>query len=140
MLGKFQLDLGNIRTEVRSLQEFIAGSVNCLLAASNDAKFLLTSCLLSSTQISACDNILAGMEEMLGKFQLDLGNISTEIRSLQEQSQSMSVRLRNRKATEQRLGGFIENVAIPASLIDGIMQSEARLLGKLWCFFLLPVQ
>ena len=33
-------------------------------------------------QISNCDSILATMEEMLGKFQGDLGNISSEIRAL----------------------------------------------------------
>ena len=72
-------------------------------------------------QISSCDAILASMEEMLGKFQSDLGNISSEIRALQEQSQSMSVRLRNRKAAEARLGTFLDNLALPPSLIDGIL-------------------
>jgi hypothetical protein len=33
-------------------------------------------------QISSCDAILATMEDMLGKFQSDLGNISSEIRAL----------------------------------------------------------
>ena len=32
-------------------------------------------------QISSCDAILATMEDMLGKFQGDLGNISSEIRA-----------------------------------------------------------
>ena len=77
--------------------------------------------LLMLAQISSCDAILGTMEEMLGKFQADLGNISSEIRALQEQSQSMSVRLRNRKAAEARLGAFLDNVAIPPSLIDGVL-------------------
>lgn len=80
--------------------------------------------VLVAVQISDCDNILASMEEMLGKFQSDLGNISTEIRSLQEQSQSMSLKLKNRKGAEQQLGTFIENIAIPGNLIDGIMQTD----------------
>jgi len=75
-------------------------------------------------QISSCDNILATMEDMLGKFQADLGNISTEIRALQEQSQTMSIKLKNRKGTEQKLSNFIESVAIPPALIDGILQTE----------------
>jgi hypothetical protein len=37
------------------------------------------------------------MESMLSGFQADLGNISEEIKYLQEQSSSMSVKLRNRK-------------------------------------------
>lgn len=61
------------------------------------------------------------MEQMLGKFQSDLGNISSEIRALQEQSQSMSVRLRNRKAAEAKLGTFLDNLALPPALIDGIL-------------------
>ena len=74
-----------------------------------------------AVQISSCDSILATMEQMLGKFQADLGNISSEIRALQEQSQSMSVRLRNRKAAEAKLGSFLDNLALPPSLIDGIL-------------------
>ena len=65
------------------------------------------------------------MEEMLGKFQNDLGNISGEIRALQDQSQSMSVRLRNRKAAELGLGSFLDSLALPAPLIDGILQPQS---------------
>lgn len=60
---------------------------------------------------------------MLGRFQGNLGNISSEIRTLQEQSQGMSVKLRNRKAFEERLGGFLDNVAISSSLIEGIVNN-----------------
>ena len=75
-------------------------------------------------QIETCDGILASMEEMLGRFQGDLGNISTEIRSLQEQSQNMSVKLKNRKAAEQKLGTFLDSLAITGPLIEGIVQRE----------------
>lgn len=80
-------------------------------------------------QISSCDNILATMEDMLGKFQADLGNISTEIRALQEQSQTMSIKLKNRKGTEQKLSQFIESVAIPPALIEGTLQVPCLLCG-----------
>jgi Vps52 / Sac2 family len=63
---------------------------------------LTVSVYFGGYQITSCDQILATMEEMLGKFQNDLGNISSEIRSLQEQSQSMSVKLKNRKSTEEK--------------------------------------
>ena len=79
---------------------------------------------ITGLQIKSCDEILASMEDMLGRFQGDLGNISTEIRSLQEQSQSMSVKLRNRKVAEQKLGAFLDNLAIPSGLIEGIVQSD----------------
>lgn len=51
-------------------------------------------------QIRDCDDILVQMEGMLGRFQSDLGNISSEIRALQEQSSSMSVRLKNRRTVQ----------------------------------------
>ena len=39
--------------------------------------------LLPSTQIEACDGLLAGMEALLGGFQADLGQVSEQIRTLQ---------------------------------------------------------
>lgn len=41
------------------------------------------------------------MEELLSVFQSDLGNISGEIQSLQEQSTFMSVKLKNRKVIKR---------------------------------------
>eukprot|EP00884_Botryococcus_braunii_P014708 jgi/Botrbrau1/23238/Bobra.0041s0074.1 len=52
------------QAELESIQDYISESDN--LVALHD-------------QISACDAILGSMEEMLGKFQSDLGSISTEI-------------------------------------------------------------
>ena len=51
-------------------------------------------------QIKEFYEILVQMEGMLGRYQSDLGNISQEIRSLQEQSSSMSVRLKNRRTVQ----------------------------------------
>ena len=53
-----------------------------------------------NTRMQACDGILETMEDMLGQFQSDLGNISGEIQTLQEQSLSMNVKLKNRKAVQ----------------------------------------
>ena len=33
-------------------------------------------------------------------------------------------RLKNRKAAEQKLGAFLDNLAVPAGLIEGIVQRE----------------
>jgi hypothetical protein len=41
--------------------------------------------MLGFADLQHCDNILGTMESMLGQFQADLGNISGEIQSLQEQ-------------------------------------------------------
>ena len=46
-------------------------------------------------QMKECDGVLARMEEMLYGFQADLGEISSEIRHLQEDSLSMSMYLYN---------------------------------------------
>ena len=43
-------------------------------------------------QISSCDGILARMEGLLTAFQTDLGSISSEILSLQQQSVEMNLR------------------------------------------------
>ena len=58
----------------------------------------------------------------MGRFQGDLGNISGEIRALQEQSQSMSLKLRNRTAAETKLAAFVQALAVPPALIDAIIQ------------------
>jgi len=48
-------------------------------------------------EIKTCDGILESMENMLGGFKRDLSDISGEIKSLQDQSISLSLRLANRK-------------------------------------------
>ncbi|GFH22066.1 uncharacterized protein HaLaN_19473, partial [Haematococcus lacustris] len=63
-------------------------------------------------QIKDCDSILAGMEQLLGKFQSDLGKVSEEIRQLQVQSSTMSTKLKNRRVTETQLGAFIEHLTV----------------------------
>ena len=84
-------------------------------------------------QIKECDGILVAMEGMLGRFQSDLGNVSGEIRSLQEQSSSMGVRLRNRRSVQERLEAFIDHVSIPPQLIFGVVQVGALDLAPgLW--------
>ena len=89
-------------------------------------------------QMSACDEGLAAMEDMLGRFQGDLGAIGSEIRALQEQSAAMSVRLKNRQAAEGRLAGFLDSLALPPPLIHTILQVphllrlHASLLAQPW--------
>ncbi|KAI4465461.1 suppressor of actin mutations 2/vacuolar protein sorting 52 [Holotrichia oblita] len=61
------------------------------------------------------------MESMLLGFQNDLGSISSEILSLQRKSISMSQELSNRQAIRGQLSQFIDDMAVPESLIAGIM-------------------
>jgi hypothetical protein len=95
-------------TENKSIQDYIKESAN--IASLHN-------------QISACDEILERMESMLVGFQSDLGSISSEILSLQRKSISMSQELSNRQAIRGHLSQFIDDMAVPESLIVGIMDS-----------------
>lgn len=52
-------------------------------------------------QMQECDAVLARMQSLLLGFQDDLGGISEEIKHLQDESLSMSIRLKNRRAAEE---------------------------------------
>jgi hypothetical protein len=52
----------------------------------------------------------------LTDFQTHLGAVSGEIRSLQDESLDMSVRLLNRKRVEAPVSKFLELVALPPAL------------------------
>ncbi|KAL3686247.1 hypothetical protein R1sor_004269 [Riccia sorocarpa] len=77
-------------------------------------------------QIRECDTILTQMESLLGGFQVDLGSISSEIKSLQEQSMTMGVKLKNRRAAELKLARFIEEVIVSPNMIDTIVDGEVN--------------
>ena len=63
---------------------------------------------------------------MLTSFQRSLGNISSEIKHLQEESLSMKLKLRNRKAVESKLRQFIDAVALPPDLINSVCEAEVN--------------
>ncbi|GIX72511.1 vacuolar protein sorting-associated protein 52 homolog [Caerostris extrusa] len=74
-------------------------------------------------QITACDEILERMEQMLKLFQSDLGSISNEILTLQQQSVSMNIRLKNRQAIRGELSQFVDDMIVQESLIQHILES-----------------
>ena len=78
------------------------------------------------TQIRTCDTVLDSMESMLRGFQGDLSSISQQIKFLQDESLSMNVKLRNRKAAEAQLSGFIQQIVVPPDLITHICESEVN--------------
>lgn len=57
------------------------------------------------------------MEQMLSAFQCDLSSISSEIRTLQEQSVAMNLRLKNRRAVRRQLGQLLDELVVPAAMI-----------------------
>ncbi|XP_076413378.1 vacuolar protein sorting-associated protein 52 homolog isoform X2 [Peromyscus maniculatus bairdii] len=85
-------------------------------------------------QITACDAVLERMEQMLGAFQSDLSSISSEIRTLQEQSGAMNIRLRNPQAFRRRLRELVDGLVVPSTLVTAILEApvtEARFLEQL---------
>jgi len=58
------------------------------------------------------------MENLLSKFQVDLGSISSEIQILQDKSLSLSTRLKNRKEVKGELGNFLDELTISPQLIS----------------------
>lgn len=52
--------------------------------------------------------------------QADLGNVSSEIQTLQDQSLSMSQKLKNRKQIQGPLGDFVGKMVISPQLVDNI--------------------
>jgi hypothetical protein len=71
-------------------------------------------------ELQECDRVLARMEEMLHGFQADLGEISSEIKHLQEASISMSIKLKNRRNVAEKLHAFLEKTNIPPSVLNHI--------------------
>jgi hypothetical protein len=75
-------------------------------------------------QIKSFDVILEGMQSMLGGFQNHLGTISTEMKTLQEQSLAMNNKLRNRKEAREKLNNYIEAIALPPEFIRGLCEKD----------------
>eukprot|EP00124_Ichthyophonus_hoferi_P006018 Ihof_evm1s1124 gene=Ihof_evmTU1s1124 len=105
------VDLRRYAQEVEEqLRVAEAASINDYLRESNNIAAL-------HTEIRTCDDLLLGMEKMLGVFQTDLGSISNEIQSLQEQSLSMNKKLRNRKEVHTKLSRVVNEVMIPPDMV-----------------------
>jgi len=75
------------------------------------------------TQICSVDGILGRMESMLHGFQEDLGNISYQIQTLQEQSVNMNLKLKNRQAVKGELSQFVDEMVISDTLVEAILDS-----------------
>ncbi|XP_032435906.1 vacuolar protein sorting-associated protein 52 homolog [Xiphophorus hellerii] len=96
------------RIEQASIKDYIKESQNIALL---------------HNQITACDSILERMEGMLSGFQSDLSSISSEIQTLQQQSVSMNVRLKNRQAVRSHLSQLVDELVVPGVMISTILES-----------------
>jgi hypothetical protein len=63
-------------------------------------------------EIMACDQVLAAMEDLLNQVKGSLGQLSSDICSLQTRSRSIAVRLQNRKALDAHLSEFPRQLTV----------------------------
>ena len=75
-------------------------------------------------QIQGCESVLNQMQGLLQGFQENLGGISDEIRSLQEESLQLSIKMQNRKNVGAKVKSFLAKVAVPEALISRILEAE----------------
>lgn len=75
-------------------------------------------------QLTDCDGILETMEQLLDKFRNDLSNINSEIKSLQDKSSSMSVRVKNRREIGTQVSQFIDQLYVSPELEKSITRAE----------------
>ncbi|XP_078433603.1 vps52 / Sac2 family [Wolffia australiana] len=102
----------NVRqVELESIQDYIKESDNLVLL---------------HDQIRDCDIILSQMETMLSGFQAEIGSISSEIKSLQEKSMDMGLKLKNRKVAESNLARFVEDIIVSPRMVDLIVDGEVN--------------
>ena len=71
-------------------------------------------------EMDECDAVLASLQELLLGFQADLAGLSGDIKSLQDQSRTLSVQLKNRRDAELGLRGFLERIVVPPQLADHV--------------------
>ncbi|XP_020570875.1 vacuolar protein sorting-associated protein 52 A-like [Phalaenopsis equestris] len=100
-----------LQVELDSIQDYIKESDNLVLL---------------HDQIRDCDNILSQMETLLSGFQAEIGSISSDIKSLQEKSMDMGLKLKNRKTAESKLSKFVEDIIVPPRMIDVIVEGEVN--------------
>eukprot|EP01147_Barroeca_monosierra_P010205 gene10205-2362_t len=78
-------------------------------------------------QVQVCDGILHTMEQLLGTFQTDLGTISGDIHSLQEESLNMSIKLKNRREIHGELSDCVSKLSISQEIVDTICSRETTI-------------
>ncbi|KAI9143306.1 Sac2 family-domain-containing protein [Paraphysoderma sedebokerense] len=76
--------------------------------------------------IQTCDETLERMEQLLSTFQKDLSDVSTEIQSLQDQSTTLNVKLKNRTNLQSSLGNVLDGIVVGPDLIKKISETEVN--------------
>ena len=105
------------RETERELRELTQDSIQDYMDQIDDVALL-------NDDIDICDKTLERMQQMLQTFQSRLGGISDDIKHLQDDSLSMNIKLKNRRAVEARLQTFLEGIVVPPALVISICESE----------------
>ncbi|KAG6715717.1 hypothetical protein I3842_04G008700 [Carya illinoinensis] len=122
--------VANILSKGAKLREYTKGVENNLQKVELDSiqDYIRESDNLVSLhdQIRECDSILSQMETLLGGFQAEIGSISSDIKTLQEKSMDMGLKLKNRKVAESKLAKFVEDIIVPPRMVDIIVDGEVN--------------
>ncbi|PIA59635.1 hypothetical protein AQUCO_00400494v1 [Aquilegia coerulea] len=122
--------VANILTKGTKLREYTKGVENDVRQVELDSiqDYIKESDNLVSLhdQIQDCDSILSQVETLLGAFQAEIGSISSEIKSLQENSMDMGLKLKNRMVAELNLARFVEDIIVPPRMVDIIFDKEVN--------------
>lgn len=111
-------DLGNIYLEIGSqLEAAEAAAINDYMQQIDDSKGIIA-------EIKESDVALAAIEEMLVKFKASLGQLSTDICTLQAKSQTLTTKLGNRKKFEEQYGEFTQSITLTREFITNIMSTD----------------
>uniref|UniRef100_A0A8C1YWM2 Vacuolar protein sorting-associated protein 52 homolog n=1 Tax=Cyprinus carpio TaxID=7962 RepID=A0A8C1YWM2_CYPCA len=79
---------------------------------------------LECIQVAVALLCVQRMEGMLSSFQSDLSSISSEIQTLQQQSVSMNLRLKNRQAVRSQLSQLVDELVVPSTMISPVTEQE----------------
>ncbi|KAJ3025912.1 UNVERIFIED_CONTAM: hypothetical protein HDU68_006497 [Siphonaria sp. JEL0065] len=77
-------------------------------------------------QVKECDAMLGHMVDLLEGFHVDLNKISAEIRDLQDRSNDMNLRLKNRVNSQDMLSKVLDGLVITPDLIKKICEGEVN--------------
>ena len=75
-------------------------------------------------EISTCAQAVEAMEDLIAHFKTSLGDLSADIASLHEQSQSITAKLQNRKNLERYLGDFTREATLTRDFVETITNGE----------------
>uniref|UniRef100_A0A3Q3NFJ9 Vacuolar protein sorting-associated protein 52 homolog n=1 Tax=Mastacembelus armatus TaxID=205130 RepID=A0A3Q3NFJ9_9TELE len=98
------------RIEQASIKDYIKESQNIALLHNQ----------ITAVVLSPLNNRLSGTKLICCS---DLSSISSEIQTLQQQSVSMNVRLKNRQAVRSHLSQLVDELVVPGAMISTILDS-----------------